>query len=126
MASAHKLLFLANCCLGSDCHDLWGGHEASFRAALGQVRASEVEAQAARLDLAHAIGQAYVRLALAFEQLEISRELLRQKQEILALSAKLVGAGLITGIDTLSLGLIHALGGGFAPQSQPPALFPRS
>jgi len=84
---------------GSYSLDLWGGHEAAFRAALGQVQASAVEAQAARLDLADAIAQAYVRLALAFEQRQISQELLRQKQEIFTLSAKLVSAGLITEIE---------------------------
>ncbi|HVI52485.1 MAG TPA: efflux transporter outer membrane subunit [Candidatus Sulfotelmatobacter sp.] len=79
--------------------DIWGGHEAEYRAALGGLHASEVEAQAARLELETAIAQAYTRLATEYDQLDISRELLRQKQEIQGLSAKLSGAGLVTDIE---------------------------
>jgi len=80
--------------------DLWGGREAEYRAALGNLRASEIDAQAARLDLAALIAQTYVRLAVEFDQLDISRDLLRQKQEIQALTAKQVRAGLVTEVET--------------------------
>lgn len=79
--------------------DVWGGHEAEYRAALGNLRASEVDAQAARLELTSTIAQTYVQLAAEFDQLDISRDLLRQKQEIQALSGKLSRAGLQTDIE---------------------------
>ncbi|MDR3514806.1 MAG: efflux transporter outer membrane subunit [Azospirillaceae bacterium] len=84
---------------GSYTLDLWGGKEAEFRAALGALRASEVDRQTARLDLTTAIAQAYVRLAGEWDQLEISRDLLRQKHEIKALSDGLLRAGLVTEVE---------------------------
>jgi len=85
---------------GSYSLDLWGGREAEYQAALGELHASEIDAQAARLDLAAAIAQTYVRLAGEFDQLDISRDLLRQKQEIQLLTARQVRAGLITEVET--------------------------
>ncbi|CCG41996.1 efflux transporter outer membrane subunit [Magnetospirillum molischianum] len=85
---------------GSYSLDLWGGREAEYRSALGNLRASEIDAQAARLDLAASIARTYVRLAGEFDQLDISRDLLRQKQEIQSLTAKLVRAGLVTEVET--------------------------
>lgn len=79
--------------------DLWGGREAEFRAALGSLHASEVDGQSARLELTIAIARAYVRLSGEFEQLDISRDLLRQKQDIKGLSERLVGAGLVTEVE---------------------------
>ncbi len=79
--------------------DLWGGKEAEYQAALGRLRVSEIEAQAARLDLAAAIARTYAQLAAEFDQLDIDRDLLRQKQDIKALSEKLMGAGLLTNVE---------------------------
>ena len=79
--------------------DLWGGQEAEFKAALGGLHASALDGQAARLDLASAIAQAYVRLSGEFDQLDISHDLLRQKQDIKSLSERLVGAGLVTEVE---------------------------
>lgn len=79
--------------------DLWGGREAEFRAALGGLRASEVDGQTARLELITAITQSYIRLSGEFDQLDISRDLLRQKQDIKLLSQRLVGAGLVTEVE---------------------------
>ncbi len=79
--------------------DLWGGREAEYRAALGNLRANEIELQAARLDLATAIARAYAQLAAESDQLEISRDLLRQKHEIAALSSRLAEAGLVTAVE---------------------------
>jgi len=80
--------------------DLWGGREADYRAALGRLRAGEVEAQAVRLDLASTIAQTYVALAAAHDQRDIDQDLLRQQQEILTIATKLSGAGLTTEVET--------------------------
>ncbi len=79
--------------------DLWGGRDAAYRAALGEVRANEVEAQAARLDLAAAIATAYAGFADRAAQLAVSRELLTQKQEIADLTRQLRSAGLTTDVE---------------------------
>lgn len=84
---------------GSYTLDLWGGQEAQFRAALGEQQASAIEAKAARLDLASAIARLYAELAAEYDQIDISRDILRQKKEINDLSAKLVEAGLITDVE---------------------------
>src|SRR5690606_23022101 len=54
-----------------------GGRRAACGAALGQARASEVDAQAARLALAANGSRAYIALAPAFE----SKDLARREQE---------------------------------------------
>lgn len=80
--------------------DLWGGNRAAFEAALGTVRASEIDAQAARLTLATTIASTYVQLATAYDDLDINRDLLRQKQDISGLSGDLVSAGLLTEVES--------------------------
>ncbi len=74
--------------------DLWGGDEARLRQALGEARAGAVEVQAARLDLAAAMAQAYVRLADAYDQRDLDRALLAQKRRIAALAGQRAQAGL--------------------------------
>lgn len=79
--------------------DLWGGHEAEFRQAIGNLRVAEVEAQAARLELTTAIAGTYVQLAAEYDLLDINRDLLRQKTEIQRISDKLHRAGLGSDIE---------------------------
>ncbi len=78
--------------------DLWGGDEARLRAALGEARAEAVEVQAARLDLAAAIAQSYVRLADAYDQRDLDRALLAQKRRIALLAEQRAEAGLDSAI----------------------------
>jgi NodT family efflux transporter outer membrane factor (OMF) lipoprotein len=69
--------------------DLWGGKRAAWEAAVGQARAAEVDARAARIELSGDIARAYAQLGYAFTQQDLaageqkrakqSRELTRQR-----------------------------------------------
>src|SRR5690606_13757639 len=52
--------------------DVWGGKRADYEAALDQVHAQQVEAQAARLTLAANVARSYVALAQAFDALDVA------------------------------------------------------
>ena len=79
--------------------DLWGRNRAAFDAALGQVKASEVDAYAVRLLLAASVARAYVQLGRAFEQLELAQATLAQREAILALVGQRVGAGIDSRVE---------------------------
>src|SRR4249919_565206 len=74
--------------------DLWGGHRASTQAALGQARAAEVDAQAARLMLSSNIARAYVALAQAHDAAEVARADEQRATQLLDLGRQRVKAGL--------------------------------
>lgn len=74
--------------------DLWGGQKARWQAAVGQVRAAEVDAQAVRLWLASNVAQAYVALADAFAMQEVADADRARAADLLALARKRAAAGL--------------------------------
>lgn len=74
--------------------DVWGGQRARYEAALGQVRATEIDAQAARLTLAANVARAYVGLAQAFDALDVANDEKARAQKLLALGRQRVKAGL--------------------------------
>jgi len=74
--------------------DLWGGYEARWRAALGQARAAEVEAQAARLTLSSNIARAYVALAQAHAAHDVAAAEQTRASHLLDLGRQRVKAGL--------------------------------
>ena len=74
--------------------DLWGGQRAQWQAALGQARAAEVDAQAARLTLASNIARAYVVLAQAHEAKNVALDEQARASELLDLGQQRVDAGL--------------------------------
>ncbi|RDZ28913.1 efflux transporter outer membrane subunit [Lysobacter silvisoli] len=74
--------------------DLWGGHRARWQAALGQARAAEVEAQAARLTLSANIARAYVSLAQAHAAQDVARAEQARAKQLLDLGRQRVKAGL--------------------------------
>src|SRR5690606_20589283 len=55
--------------------DLWGGKRAQYEAAVGQARAAQVDAQAARLTLSSNVARSYVALAQAYRSEEHTSEL---------------------------------------------------
>ncbi|MFI4958060.1 MAG: efflux transporter outer membrane subunit [Lysobacterales bacterium] len=69
--------------------DLWGGKRAAWEAAVGQARAAEIDARAARIELSGNVARAYAQLGYAFTQQDLaagelkratqSRELTRQR-----------------------------------------------
>ena len=81
--------------------DLWGGHRAKYEAAVGQARAAEVDAQAARVTLAANVAKAYVALDQAFAQQDAARAEQERAGALAGLERQRVQAG----ID--NAGLLH-------------------
>ena len=79
--------------------DLWGRNRAAYDAALGQVRAAEVDAYAVRLLLASSVARAYAQLARSFEQLDLAQAALAQRQTIFDLIGQRVAAGLDSQVE---------------------------
>ena len=74
--------------------DLWGGKRAAWQAAVGNARAAEVDAQAARLKLSADVVQAYFDLAGAYAQRDLAREELQRAEDFLKLTDKRVANGI--------------------------------
>ncbi|MFC3549851.1 efflux transporter outer membrane subunit [Lysobacter cavernae] len=74
--------------------DLWGGERAHWQAALGQARAAEVDAQAARLTLSSGIARAYVVLAQAHAAHDVAVADSERATRLLTLGRQRVAAGL--------------------------------
>jgi NodT family efflux transporter outer membrane factor (OMF) lipoprotein len=74
--------------------DFWGGKRARWEAALGQARASEVDAQAARLVLASNVASAYIGLAQAQAAYDVANDEKGRASHLLDLSRQRAKAGL--------------------------------
>ncbi len=74
--------------------DLWGGQHARYAAAIGQVRATQADAQAARLMLAANVARTYVALAQAFEVQDVATREATRSDALSKLSLQRVRAGL--------------------------------
>ena len=74
--------------------DLWGGKRARYHAALGSVRASEAEAQAARVMLAGNIAHAWVALSQAHELQDVALAEAERNIGMRQLSEQRVRAGI--------------------------------
>ena len=75
--------------------DLWGGKRAAWEAAVGQVRAAEVDARAARIELSANVARAYVQLGYAYTQ----QDLAKAEQQRADASRKLTAQRVAAGID---------------------------
>jgi NodT family efflux transporter outer membrane factor (OMF) lipoprotein len=74
--------------------DLWGGKRAQWEAAVGQARAAEVDAQAARLALSSNIARAYVGLGQAHAALDVANREQERARHLRGLGQQRVKAGL--------------------------------
>ncbi|MEO5628787.1 MAG: efflux transporter outer membrane subunit [Thermomonas sp.] len=74
--------------------DLWGVDKARWQAAVGNARASEVDAQAARLTLAANIARTYVALAQAFDAMDAGNAETKRAGALIALNQQRIKAGL--------------------------------
>lgn len=74
--------------------DLWGGKRAQFESAVGQARAAEVDAQAARLTLSSSIARTYVGLAQAYAALDVADREHDRASRLRGLGEQRVKAGL--------------------------------
>jgi NodT family efflux transporter outer membrane factor (OMF) lipoprotein len=74
--------------------DLWGGQRAAWEAAVGQAKAAQVDAQAARLALSANIARTYISLSQAYESLDVARREQQRSGHLRDLSQQRVTAGL--------------------------------
>ncbi len=79
--------------------DLWGEQRAAYESAVGNARAADVDAHAARLALTTAIGQAYAELQHAFAKRDVAERTLRDREAILALTRDRQAAGLDSKVE---------------------------
>lgn len=74
--------------------DFFGKHEAALQAALGQARAAQADADAARVLLSTQVVRTYLQLARAEAQQAVARRTLAQREHLLRLVQERVAAGL--------------------------------
>ncbi len=79
--------------------DLFGRRRAELDAAIGQVRAAQADAQAARVLLASQVAATYVDLARLAEAKRIAAESQAQREQVLALVRQRIAAGLDTRVE---------------------------
>lgn len=79
--------------------DLFGRQRAALASAIGQARALDAEAQAARVLLAANVAGSYVALARGVEMRTLAEAAWRQREQVLALVRQRVGAGLDTAVE---------------------------
>src|SRR5207244_4828930 len=72
---------------------------ATLDSALGQWRASQADAQAARVLLAANVANSYFNLARLVEARAVASDALKQREQIVALVRQRIGAGLDTQVD---------------------------
>jgi NodT family efflux transporter outer membrane factor (OMF) lipoprotein len=74
--------------------DFWGKNRAAYESAVGSERAAEVDSQAARLTLAANIAHVYARLQEDSLQLNVARQTLQDREQVLTLTRDRNAAGL--------------------------------
>ncbi len=74
--------------------DLWGVDTSKWKAAVGNARAAEVDARAARLTLAANIARTYVALAQAFDALDAGNAEAARADALITLNQQRIRAGL--------------------------------
>ena len=74
--------------------DIWGMSRSKWQAAVGSARATEVDAQSARLTLAANVARSYVSLAHAFDALDAAKAEAARADGLIALNQQRIKAGL--------------------------------
>ena len=79
--------------------DLFGRQRAALDASVGQLRAAQADAQAARVLFAGNVASAYFNLARLIETQAVAAQSLQQREQVLALVRQRIGAGLDTTVE---------------------------
>ncbi len=74
--------------------DFWGKNRSAYQAALGQARAADLDARAARVVLAASIAHTYIALAHDYLQLDVAQTLLNERDQIYSLTRDRNAAGI--------------------------------
>jgi len=83
--------------------DLWGKNRSSLAAALDYVQVATAEAQEVQLALETLVVRIYVQLSLKYVMLDIARETLQQRQDMLDITRLRHAAGLSTEFDVMQV-----------------------
>ncbi len=79
--------------------DFWGKNRNAYEAALGQVRAAEIDVQAAALVLETALARAYLQLDAAFVRRELADAALDVREQVLGITRQRFAAGLDSEVE---------------------------
>ncbi len=79
--------------------DLWGKNRSSWQAALGGLRAAELDVGEARLSLQTALVRTYVRLSQAYAVRDVLSDTLEQQQQVLTITQRRYAAGLVSALQ---------------------------
>src|SRR5262245_10168514 len=79
--------------------DLFGRQRATLDSAIGQLRAAQADAQAARVLLAANVAGTYFNLARLIEARAVSTEALQQREQVVGIVRQRITAGLDTQVD---------------------------
>ena len=79
--------------------DLFGRERAALDASVGQLRAAQADAQAARVLLAANVAASYFKLAGLIESRAVATQSLQQREQVLSLVRQRIGAGLDTTVE---------------------------
>ena len=79
--------------------DLFGRQRAALESSIGQLRAAQADAQAARVQLAGNVATAYFNLAGLIEAREVAVQSQQQREQVLALVRQRIAAGLDTVVE---------------------------
>ncbi|MFL6661844.1 MAG: efflux transporter outer membrane subunit [Rhizobacter sp.] len=79
--------------------DLFGRQRAALESAIGQLRAAQADAQAARVLLAGNVAIAYVNLGRVVEARDIARQALGQREQTVSLVRQRIQSGLDTNVE---------------------------
>jgi NodT family efflux transporter outer membrane factor (OMF) lipoprotein len=74
--------------------DLWGGKRAAWEAEVGEARAAEIDAHAARIELSVNVAHAYVQFSHAWVRLDVARQERTRAVQASALTRQRVAAGI--------------------------------
>jgi NodT family efflux transporter outer membrane factor (OMF) lipoprotein len=79
--------------------DFWGRNRALYESALDAARAAEADAFASRVLLSTEIARVYIQLARGFEQLELAKTALGEREALQRLTQQRVSAGLDSRVE---------------------------
>ena len=95
--------------------DLWGASRSKWQAAVGSARATEIDAQSARVALAANVARTYVSLARAFDALDAANAEGARTDALVALNQQRIKAGLD---NTIALNQNRSAGAAARQQAQ--------
>jgi NodT family efflux transporter outer membrane factor (OMF) lipoprotein len=79
--------------------DLWGKNRSGWQAAIGALRAAQVDGSEARLSLQTSLVRTYIRLSLAYALRDVLADTLAQQQQVLDITRRRYQVGLLSSLQ---------------------------